>query len=71
MSIEKAAPETEATPKDYSTLPVEVSTQVHGPHTVISWGASDIRLFCVCSASALRRLGRQDRHGREQAPLTT
>ncbi|MFB8137980.1 hypothetical protein [Streptomyces mirabilis] len=46
-SIEKADPETEATAKDYSTLPVEESTQVHSLHTVISWGASDIRLFSV------------------------
>lgn len=51
-SIEKADPETGAALKDYSTLLVEVSTQVHGLHTVISWGASDNRLFCVCSPSA-------------------
>ncbi|MFD8652356.1 hypothetical protein [Streptomyces mirabilis] len=65
-SIEKADPETEATAKDYSTLPVEESTQVHSLHTVISWGAST----SDCFPSALRRLVRQDRHGREQAPLT-
>lgn len=33
--------------KDHGTLPVEESTHVHGLHTVISWGACDIRLLSV------------------------
>jgi hypothetical protein len=45
--IEKADPETEATLKDYGTLPVEEGGHVHGLHTVTSWGASDIRLLSV------------------------
>ncbi|MFF4957310.1 hypothetical protein [Streptomyces sp. NPDC001222] len=36
--IEKAGSETEATLKDYGTLPVEASGHGYGLHTVTSWG---------------------------------
>lgn len=45
--IEKADPETEATLRDYGTLPVEEGAHVYGLHTVTTWGASDIRLLSV------------------------
>ncbi|GHK05627.1 hypothetical protein SY2F82_74240 [Streptomyces sp. Y2F8-2] len=45
--IEKADPETEATLKDYGTLPVEEGAHVYGLHTVTLQGASDIRLLSV------------------------
>ncbi|WP_405867973.1 MULTISPECIES: hypothetical protein [unclassified Streptomyces] len=45
--IEKADPETEATLKDYGTLPVEEGAHVYGLHTETSWGATDIRLLSV------------------------
>ncbi|PKW09345.1 hypothetical protein SAMN05428944_3500 [Streptomyces sp. 1222.5] len=45
--IEKADPETEATLRDYGTLPVEEGAHVYGLHTVTTWGASDIRLLSI------------------------
>ncbi|MFF9157678.1 hypothetical protein ACF1AB_36280 [Streptomyces sp. NPDC014846] len=45
--IEKADPDTEATLRDYGTLPVEEGAHVYGLHTETSWGASDIRLLSV------------------------
>ncbi|GAA3059853.1 hypothetical protein [Streptomyces glomeratus] len=49
--IEKAGPETEATLKDYGTLPVEDSGHGYGLHTVTSWGVFDTRL----ATSGMRR----------------
>jgi hypothetical protein len=45
--IERSDPQTDATHKNYGTLPVEEGARVHGLHTVTSWGASDIRLLSV------------------------
>ncbi|MFF3848949.1 hypothetical protein [Streptomyces sp. NPDC002328] len=46
-SIEQADPETDATLKDYGTLPVEEGAHIYGLHTETSWGANDIRLLSV------------------------
>lgn len=49
--IEKAGPDTEATLKDYGTLPVEDSGHGYGLHTVTSWGVFDTPL----ATSGMRR----------------
>ncbi|WP_260333402.1 hypothetical protein [Streptomyces beigongshangae] len=45
--IEAGDTETEATTKDYGTLPVEEGAHVHGMHTSSSWGSTDIHLYSV------------------------
>lgn len=49
--IEKAGPETEATLKDYGTLPAEEGRHGYGLHTVTPWGVFDTRL----ATSGMRR----------------
>ncbi|MER6353442.1 hypothetical protein ABT186_16725 [Streptomyces sp. NPDC001634] len=85
--LEKADPETEATLKDFGTLPVEESAHACGLHTVVSWGASGIRLLSVdrdgrtvtvvdrgqlggFGDAPVKVFKKNDRHGREQTPLT-
>ncbi|MFF4500942.1 hypothetical protein [Streptomyces sp. NPDC001401] len=45
--IELKDPDTEATGKDYGSLPVEEGAHVYGVHTETSSGASDVRLLSV------------------------